>query len=229
MRGITTFAAAVLAAVFMGTPAAAQMDQPPAFNWTGFYLGASGGGGIGSTRHTNASNGATSGTSNNLDGGIVGATYGFNWLVAPNWLLGVEGDISWAPISDRFTDHGSGFCDHGAFCVTKLHWLGTDRLRAGYRTDDDWLFYATGGVAYGDVRALLIDDCCTDETHMRTGYTLGGGVETPIAPRVSLKLEYLFVDLGSAVNYHTTGGTGEKVSVRENLFRVGLNWAFGAP
>jgi len=221
------FFLALALAVAFATPerARAQPGPSPEFNWTGFYLGVSGGGGFGSTRHTNAGNGINSGTNSDLTGGIVGGTYGFNWLLDPAWLIGVEGDISWSPFEDKFVDHnGSGFCEGAAKCVTNLHWLGTDRLRLGYRTGDDWLFFATGGVAYGDVKATITDGCCGVGTVSRVGYTAGGGVETSIAPRVSLKLEYLFVDLGNKINY-----PGEKVSVRANVLRMGLNYQLGAP
>lgn len=225
MRGGFGFAAALAVAVLAAQPAVADA---PAFNWTSFYLGVSGGGGIGTTKHTNAANGATSGSDSGMNGGILGGTYGFNWLIAPSWLVGIEGDFSWALLQDRFPHPGNDFCD-GSGCITDLHWLGTDRLRFGYRTDDDWLFYATGGVAYGDVRAHILG-CCTDETRTRFGYTAGGGVETSIAPQLSLKLEYLFVDLGNEVNYHgSVGGDGEKVLVRANVFRVGINYELGGP
>ena len=225
MRGFFAGVAALAISISSVNPAVAQpAPAEPAFNWSGFYLGVAGGGGFGSTKHTNATNGATSGNDTGLNGGIVGGTYGFNWQLDPNWLVGVEGDVSWSPLEDRFAP--SGFCGGG--CVTNLHWLGTDRLRAGFITDDEWLFYATGGIAYGDVRATIQPPgiCCTDETHMRLGYAVGGGAETPIAPQLSLKLEYLFVDLGNKVNYHITGigGDPEKVSVRANIFRVGINY-----
>lgn len=195
----------------------------PAWNWTGFYLGVAGGGGWGSTRHTNELNNATSGTDHNLEGGIFGGTYGYNW----QWgsvVAGLEGDISWSGIRDSFRDSG-GFCGP-APCVTDLKWLGTDRIRFGFAWDR-FLAYATGGVAYGSVQAT----CCgipaiTDETKWRTGYAVGGGVEAMLMPNWSAKLEYLYVDLGEETNYHTTQPAGEKVLVKSNIVRLGINYHF---
>ena len=46
-------------------------------------------------------------------------------------------------------------------------------------------------------------------------------------PNWSAKLEYLYVDLGEATNYHSLGGTAQLVILRSHIFRVGLNYRFG--
>ena len=225
MRALLSAVSAAAIAVSATQPAGAQPSSgEPAFNWTSLYLGIAGGGGLGSTKHTNEAGGGNSGNSSGLNGGIVGGTYGYNWQIDPSWLLGFEGDISWSPIFDKFNN--SGFCGTPPVgCVTKLEWLGTDRLRVGFLTGDDWLFYVTGGVAYGDVKAGIPGDgCCTEETHTRVGYAAGAGVETPIAPALSLKLEYLFVDLGHETNYRQIAGAAESVSAHVNVLRVGLDY-----
>jgi outer membrane immunogenic protein len=205
-------------------PVKAPMAAPvAAYNWTGFYVGIAGGGGWGSTRQTNELNNATSGTDNNLNGGIFGGTYGFNW----QWgsiVAGLEGDISWSGIKDSFKD-SVGFCGPAA-CVTNLKWLGTDRARLGLAWDR-YIAYATGGVAYGSVEAT----CCggptiSDETKWRTGYAIGGGIEAMLMPNWSAKLEYLYVNLGETTNYHTTQPAGEKVLVKSNIVRLGINYHF---
>lgn len=201
----------------------APVAVAPAWNWSGFYVGVVGGGGWGSTRHTNELNNATSGTDDNLNGGIVGATYDYNW----QWgtvVAGLEGDISWSGIRDSFRDN-AGFCGP-APCVTNLQWLGTNRARVGFAWDR-FLIYATGGVAYGSVQAT----CCaipviTDETRQRSGYVVGGGIESMLAANWSAKLEYLYVDLGEKTNYHTTQPAGEKVLVTSNMVRLGINYHF---
>ncbi len=57
----------------------------PAYNWTGFYVGANGGGGWGHSWWQDVSTGV------NLSGGQVGGTAGYNWQ-AGRVVLGVEGD-----------------------------------------------------------------------------------------------------------------------------------------
>ena len=221
-------AAAVAAFGFGGTQLAyADSSMYSDVNWSGFYLGAEGGYGWGSTKHTYAGNGANSGTSTKLSGGLIGATYGYNWQLG-SWLIGLEGDMSWTGIKDSFSST-TGFCNSPARCSTDLKWLGTDRARLGYSVGHI-LLYGTGGFAYGDVRASLPNSgCCDQETHWRTGYTAGGGIEAMIAPQWSVKVEYDYVDLGNSVNYHLISGGAEKVLVHDNLIRVGINYLLNAP
>ncbi len=77
-----------------------------------------------------------------------------------------------------------------------------------------------------------------DET--RIGWALGGGGEWMIAPKWSIKAEYLYVDLGKA-GYNNVCITAvcaafarlpsyqTDLRVRENIVRVGANYHFGGP
>ena len=49
----------------------------PGFSWTGFYAG--------------------------INGGLVGATVGYNWQTGP-FVFGLEGDIDWTHIRGSFTN-----------------------------------------------------------------------------------------------------------------------------
>jgi outer membrane immunogenic protein len=112
----------------------------------------------------------------------------------------------------------------------KLNWLATVRPRLGW-TYDCFLWYVTGGVAFGEVESNLgvsfVNTAAPFATNFgsgtaaassrttKTGWTVGGGVETSLAwvgwsPNWSAKLEYLYVDLGSVSNSVTAalgGGT----------------------
>src|ERR1700734_731539 len=77
-----------LAPLYKAPPA--QVTQ--AYNWTGFYIGANGGGGWGHSWWQSPSTGV------NLSGGQVGGTAGYNWQFG-NAVLGVEGDLDWSKIS----------------------------------------------------------------------------------------------------------------------------------
>lgn len=200
--------------------------HPAAATWSGFYLGIQGGGGWGSTRHTNSLNGATSGTVD-INGGLFGATYGYNWQ-SGSWVFGLEGDISWSGIRATFNDTGSGFCGPApAICLTDLRWFGTGRARLGYALGHH-LVYATGGVAYGSVRATLLNAiCCNSETHTRVGYAVGGGFETAFNTNWSVKLEYLYMNFGTKANYTATiAGIAENVFLDSHVVRAGLNYRF---
>ena len=88
-------------------------------------------------------------------GALGGLQAGYNWQFAPNWVAGIEADISWSGIRGRQTDAvfvfgGAGVC---AWCSPvsfdrKWDYLGTFRGRLGY-TQGHWLAYATGGFAFG--------------------------------------------------------------------------------
>jgi len=232
--------AGIAAAAFCAAPALAA-DMPvkapvaaPMFNWTGFYLGIEGGGGWADTRHTNANNGATSGTVG-IDGGLFGGTYGYNWQAPRSpWVFGLEGDFSWSGIKKTFNDTGTGFCTGAVTCVTDLRWLGTDRARLGYAWDR-FLVYGTAGVAYGNVRGTIPNGNFTTGNNTRSGFVFGGGAEWAFAPNWSAKAEYLHIDsLGNKNTYGLIAGAPciqcEQVSLHNiDMVRVGLNYKFGDP
>lgn len=215
----------------------AALAAAPVYNWAGFYLGIEGGGGFGSTDHINALfPAAASGGNANLRGGLVGGTYGYNWQ-SGHLVAGLEGDMSWSGISDTFTSSTGlpTFCPAAFPCFTSLQWLGTDRARLGYALDSI-LIYATGGVAYGDVRASILNAGAfgiDSETHLRAGYAVGGGIEAKINRNWSAKLEYLYVDFGTRVGYTAFPPPPplqpENVFLNSNIVRAGLNYTFSGP
>jgi len=158
-----------------------------------------------------------------VSGGFIGGTAGYNWQAGP-WVLGVEGDYSWANIAGS-----SGSCGfapaHG--CGTALESFGTLRGRVGYALGyrGTWLPYVTGGLAVGEVHAW---DALTPASGsaFRAGWTLGAGFETVLAPNWTFKLEYLYMDLGSAHLFDIVPGVPETVSFRDNIFRIGINYKF---
>ena len=112
----------------------------PAYNWSGFYVGANGGGGWGhSYWDANA-------TGMNLSGAQAGGTAGYNWQ-AGNAVFGLEGDLDWSNLKGSAT---LALCPSG--CNTSDTWLSTVRGRAGYAFGGI-LPYLTGGLAVGDIRA----------------------------------------------------------------------------
>jgi outer membrane immunogenic protein len=195
---------------------------PPApvmavYNWTGFYLGINGGGGWARTSHTDTT-GLTTGRFDQ-SGGLVGGTAGFNWQ-ANNIVFGIEGDWDWADINGS---SASPLC-LGANCFTNLRQFGTIRGRIGYAWNQ-WLFYGTGGAAFGDVHAGQ-DGCPVGfcGSNIRTGWTAGVGLEVGFAQNWSAKIEYLHFDLGDKVTYTPV----IPVSVEEHgdIVRAGLNYRF---
>src|SRR5262249_41322938 len=127
----------------------------------------------------------------------------------------VEADLDWAH------DSGSvGFAPLpvllGVPIVTSteksIESLATLRARAGYLASPHLLLYVTGGLAGGDthpsldVRDFGLNTPCGITTLICSrgtssgwafGYAVGGGLEYKLSQGISLKGEYLFVDLGS--------------------------------
>ena len=204
-------------------PVAAPM---PYFNWTGFYIGINGGWGFGNSDHTATVGGFALATSDmDTDGGLIGGTLGFNYQVGP-WVWGIEGDLAWADIdgsTGTFSVVPAGAVT-GTFS-TELNWLGTVRGRLGYAFDR-FLPYVTAGVAFGGIRGNFAvttpgGTFLSSGTDTNVGWTVGGGVEYAFSPSLSLKGEYLYVDLGdvSPTALHN-------VDFTTHIVRAGLNWRF---
>ena len=79
---------------------------------------------------------------------VGGGELGYNWVAAPNWLLGVEVDGSGAALKGT----GTGLTGNGLATTSwteKVDAFGTARGRLGY-VANNWLFYSTGGFAWSD-------------------------------------------------------------------------------
>jgi len=210
---LTALAGAAAAADLPPGPAPyykAPVYAPPAYNWTGFYLGVNGGGGFGSS-----SWGSTGSFS--LVGALAGGTIGYNYQIG-GAVLGVEGDIDWSGMS------GSTTTGCAAGCKTSDSWLSTVRGRLGYAADR-FLPYITAGGAFGDIRASTPGFAGGSTTN--AGWTVGAGLEFALAGRWTARAEYLYVDLG---NFNCGVGCGpaavNRVSFTDNILRAGFDYRF---
>jgi outer membrane immunogenic protein len=187
-------------------PAKAPVIVTSAYNWTGPYIGISGGEGWGRSDFSAPLSSGSFKTS----GGLVGGTLGYNYQIN-QVVLGLEGDASWSDL------RGSSTCG-GLSCQTSNNWLGTARARLGYAVDR-FMPYVTGGAAFGDIKTNVAGLGSASTT--KAGWTAGGGVEAAIAGPWTAKLEYLYVDLGR-------GGSiaGSDASFKTNIVRAGLNYRF---
>jgi outer membrane immunogenic protein len=127
-----------------------------------------------------------------------------------------------------------------------VDWYGTVRGRVGYAFGNV-LAYGTGGLAYGDVRTYnaaytapgdffgpfpFLYGARTSET--RLGWTAGGGVEYALSRNLSLRGEYLHVDLGDKTAVLPAQGGASAVApgsallardeTRFDVVRAGLNY-----
>ncbi len=234
IRPISTGTVFLLAAAGISGEADAQfvvMPFAPPVNWSGPYLGIEGGGGWGSSSHSD-NTGFSSG-SFAVDGALLGGTAGYNWQTGPI-VYGVEGDMSWADFGGSTAGPFGEVCG-GAVpnCHTGLGDLGTARGRLGYSLGRI-MPYATAGLAFGDVHGsegdIPANGAAGSGNAYRLGWTAGAGIEDALAPHWSAKLEYLHVDLGSGPVFTDTFSSGsavsQRVSFHADILRVGLNYDF---
>jgi outer membrane immunogenic protein len=242
----TAASAQVASAADMPMKAPAPMYQAPIWNWTGFYLGANAGYGIGRNQTTQTANGAALALGlGNLaltedtmapQGFVGGGQIGYNWQWTPNWLLGVEVDFQGTSQKDSSCSLECGIASLNA--SQKMPWFGTARARLGYVNGDN-LWYVTGGGAWAKIDSdyslsatgigLGSDSASFSET--KGGFAVGAGVENHLGGNWTAKLEYLYMDLGTITNTYATPnsfGAGGSVTVdskiRDNIVRVGLNY-----
>ena len=226
------FLLGTVALVALGTASAVAADLPartytkapvyaaPIYNWTGIYVGAHIGAAFGGDNSFTTNDPTLAGSKRDaafLGGGQIGADYQF----APNWLVGIEGQISALSNSDRtFTSGVNSFRD-------RSDWLASVTGRLGY-TWGPGLIYAKGGVAFRDDSGLSATagflPAVTDRNS--TGYTVGGGLEYMFAPAWSAKVEYQYYNFDTT-NVVTNAGLGA-LSYKDDLHtvKVGVNYHF---
>ncbi|KIZ34026.1 MULTISPECIES: outer membrane beta-barrel protein [Rhodopseudomonas] len=194
------------------------------YDWTGFYIGVNAGVGIGRNRTSHSLNNDT--LYINPQGGFGGGQIGYNWqtnsMLGPI-VYGVEADFQGAGLSDD-----SVSVLPATQYNQKSDWFGTVRGRIGLATGPV-LSYFTGGYAYGNLKTTVNEGgiAAFSDSKTVTGWTIGSGVEAALGGNWTGKIEYLYLDMGNKTD---TFGPGVQVlnsKIRENIFRVGLNYRIG--
>jgi len=234
---------------------------PPAFSWTGCYVGLNVGYGWARFRKSDVTRSQVTPVALTTshpdfdfddDGAVGGGQIGCNWQYG-FWVWGLETDLQVTSIEarDRLPGLFGDITGRNELIFTEaqsaLRWFGTARARLGWTVTPTTLLYVTGGFAYGRVNSHLgfgptVSNQVTqvnfdDQYHY--GYTVGFGAEAKIAQNFTAKLEYLYVDLGSAdYAFNNIGGTftpGGAVATANytwnqrvdlHVVRLGLNYQF---
>jgi outer membrane immunogenic protein len=222
----------------------------------GFYVGAFGGYKFGATDVTLDLGGSwlsdgtgdqfpvASNGSKDLDtsgfelGGLIG--YNFQWN---NWVFGLEASGGYVWLDDS---HDSGifttnFGDvYDVDTSFKSHYLVTLGPRIGYAFCR-WLPYVTGGLALGDIdfhqritqhNVLFSEGGSASEDN--AGWMVGGGLEYSITNHWRVRVQYQYIDLGSASFDHqgvgVAGSAGyvgnSELELREHNASVALIFQF---
>ena len=186
-------------------PIAAPVYMPPAFTWTGFYVGANAGYGWG---NVNANGWANVG---DLDGFVGGGQIGYNYQIG-QFVLGLEADLQAADLS-------SG--DNLGLIGVKTDYFGTVRARLGFAVDR-FMPYITGGWAYGNVKTSIPSVAFSSDRSHTGGYAVGAGLEYAFTNNIIAGVEYLYVDLGEK----NIAGAGTKVGTDFSVVRARLSYKF---
>jgi outer membrane immunogenic protein len=144
----------------------------------------------------------------------LGAYVGYNWQFAPNWLVGVEGDIAFA-WKDGNKESVVGVVGCGVFCGFRLpttgpgidrstvhmQWDSALRARLGYLATPDLLLYVAGGAAFQavgmNVSCTIAGNWCVatrsvTNSDILPGWTVGGGLEYKYMNSWILRGEYRY-------------------------------------
>jgi len=229
--------------------------RPPAFDWSGCYVGVNAGAAWNhakfsttvdqGTHYSLASNtalvsaaasGSGSGDAGFIGGGQVGCTWQKGSLV-----FGVEGDFNGLTAKTSVT--GDTVTTLGAVSVTnsiETSWLATVRPRVGYAPYRG-LVYLTGGVAFARFKFTQTYSepsfpafGGSEVSATTTGWTFGGGYEYAVTDSLSAKIEYLYARFNAFGNdwlLVTPIATsnqfhGSAADLNLNILRVGLSYKF---
>ena len=190
----------------------------PATGWSGFYAGVSGGYGFGTATVTPAPGAQAS---NATGGWNLGGQAGYNMDMG-GFILGGEADLQWSNVGYTEDIPGVGSFKAG------IDFYGTLRGRAGMAFGQV-MPYVTGGVAAGRGSASLTNPggVTTSQSATHMGWTAGIGLEAQATSNISIKAEYLYVDLGTQTYNGLPAGIGNiDATQRFSVVRAGLNYKF---
>ena len=220
------------------------MKAPPlspaaVFSWTGFYIGGHFGGGWLKSTPTAVTPTGTypTGTvfnSGRLSGVLGGVQAGYNYQF-DHWVIGVEGDFSFADLNGTESTPGVT----APFTETS-HYHSRDTAtiagRFGYAVDHalvyakggvGWVKYSFDGITTANATGAISDTFTGGAT--RAGWLVGGGVEWAFAPHWSAKIEYDYLNFGTfnyVVNDNVLGPLLRSVTANSNVVKVGINYLF---
>lgn len=200
-------------AIVYNEPAPVVADT---FSWTGGYIGLNAGYAGGKNK---LSTDVGVSAKDNSSGFIGGVQAGYNWQF-DRTIVGIETDFQGSGVK---SDAEVNFSGNTVGAEAKINWFGTTRARLGYTPVDRFMVYATGGVAYGKVKASLGDYSQSDT---KVGYTVGAGAEYAVTNNVTLKTEYLYTDLGKLKLDNVDGVRFGEVKAPFHTVRVGVNYKF---
>ena len=224
------------------------------WTWSGFYLGANAGYGMGKFRtdalftDSTGANLFAASSSDAANGILGGAQSGANWQLGI-WVGGIETDV-------QFIDRGASppfacptACNPFGPAVAsldqgfKMEWLATLRGRFGAAVIPDVLLYVTGGPAFAQFLPAGTGSSFDSSgnpaiipfntLHTKVGWSAGAGIEAHLGGPWSTKIEYLHLDFGTVSSPTINDQSSPLINtifnsrITEDVIRAGLNYKFG--
>jgi high affinity Mn2+ porin len=224
---------------------------PAIFDWTGFYLGGHFGYATGTSNWAANQPGFPGSTlTGSLDlfnsydafkgtgSYFAGLQAGYNRMLPSHFLIGIEADFSSPNTIAGSQIFSSALSGQASYTDTVLQ-FGTMRGRVGYAFDR-WLVYGTGGIAwsYDKLQRTQLAGMPTGGNAVvgtteaallwRWGWAAGAGVEVPIAPKWTAKLEYLVTGFGDRQKSFPAAGQAFSSELSMQMLRLGVNYQLGA-
>ena len=201
-------------------PLVAKSLVPWLWTWNGYYLGINAGYSWGRSNtdayFNDMASITTFGTSSNdgLKGRVFGMQTGYNFQ-SGRWLWGLEADLQLTGevTNPIFICPGVTCNPNGPVVAAfdqnqKIDWFGTLRQRFGGLVTPDLLLYVTGGAAIANIstagNVFGFDPNANpavsafSNRSINAGWTAGGGVEAHLGGHWTGKVEYLYMEFGSA-------------------------------
>ena len=223
------------------------MKAPPsatlaAYDWSGFYAGGHIGYAWGTSDWSTPGNTGALNLSQPLDAFAETGSFfeglhaGYNYMLPNRIVVGGEVDTTFPAFrnlnglsiggSTTFFSPVAGALE--TYAETMLA-SGTVRGRVGY-APGNWLFYATGGFAW-TYDQLTLTQHATGNSEMpflwRFGWAAGAGVEAPVAPHWTARLEYLFTDYGNRTVAFANNAQLFTSDFKLNQILAGVSYHFG--
>jgi outer membrane immunogenic protein len=212
-------------------------SPPPARACGGAYSGFYAGGALGFGGLSSKVSGGGGSLTSNDRGFTIGGLTGYNWQ-CNGGLLGIETDINYF---NADATSGVACCGASESFGSEINWFGTLRGRVGIVGDENFLVFATAGLAYGGIDHSLnyqgppVGSFSQSNSNTEVGWTAGGGVEYLLSDTWAFRADASYVDFGSQDETFTdnTCGSGTctlRASYDDNFWvaRVGLTYLFGA-
>jgi outer membrane immunogenic protein len=200
----------------------------PILNWSGFYVGANGGGVWESSSWLCPASVYGCSTATPLKqkggGGFGGLQAGYNFQFG-HLVVGVEGSYDWLQFQENFASPNAAFPND--MFSTKISNLATITGRIGY-AQGAALLYAKGGWAhttaeFSGVSGAPLAGVTFQKKEGWDGWTVGAGYEIMLSPNYVLGIEYNYAKFGDHTFSGVTGGTVPGIPVKADGRDLAIN------